>query len=142
MFSRQLTFICNFTRVNAYIRNGLDTKQLVDPDHPCSSAREDASFVPTDGWQEITQAYMHLPLQQVIAFTNAQMISYFVTRTADDEMPVGDFKSLNKSVYCIFHCGHLQEVEVCQESGSNTLFVRAICLPEMKKQCTNCNEVG
>ena len=76
---------------------------------------------------------MHLPPQQVIAFTNAQMISYFVTRTADDGMPVGDFRSLNKSAYYIFHCGNVQEVEVCQESGSNTLFVRAICLPEMKK---------
>ena len=64
MFSQQLTFICNFTRVNAYLRNGWDTEQLVDPDHPCQSAREDASLVPTDGWQEITQAYMHLPPQQ------------------------------------------------------------------------------
>ena len=143
MFSRQLTFICNFTRVNTYIRNGWDTKQLVDPDHPCSSAREDASLVPTDGWQEITQAYMHLPPQQVIAFTNAQMISYFVTRTADDGMPVGDFKSLNKSVYCIFHCGHVQEVEVCQESGSNTL--RPCNLPARNEETysvQNCNEVG
>ena len=74
---------------------------------------------------------MHLPPQQVIAFTNAQMISYFVTRTANN---VGYFKSLNKCAYYLFLCGHVQEVNVCQESSSNTLFVLVICLPEMKKK--------
>ena len=47
------------------------------------------------------------------AFTNAQIISYFVTRTADDGLPVADFKSLNNSAGNLYHCGHVQKIEVC-----------------------------
>ena len=54
------------------------------------------------------------------------------------EITVGDLKSLNRSVY--YHFGHVQEVEVCQESGSNTLFVHAICLSDVKKSSVlDCN---
>ena len=63
-------------------------------------------------------------------------ISYFVTRTADDGLPVGDFKLVNpaSSLFC---CGHVQRIQVCQEISSNSTFIRAAadCLPEMKKGC-------
>ena len=64
-------------RVNAYIRNGWD-KQLVDPDCPHRSSEED-SLLPTNGWKDIMRAYS-APLL-MLTFTNAQIFSYFATRT-------------------------------------------------------------
>ena len=40
---------------------------------------------------------------------------------------------MNNSACGFYHCGHVQKVEVCQEDISNTLFIRANCLPEMRK---------
>ena len=75
---------------------------------------------------------MYGSTDQVFSFTNAQMISYFVTRTADDGLPMGDFKSVNNSASNLFRCGHLQQIQVAYDTA-DTLIVRAKCLPEMKK---------
>ena len=89
----KLIFIQSYCRVNAYIRNGWD-KQLVDPDHPHQSPTEElAPILPGGGWQEIRQAYSS-PCQ-ALPFTNAQIVVYFVTRTVDDALPAGDFRSIN-----------------------------------------------
>ena len=48
-------------------------------------------------------------------------------------MPAGDFKSMNNSACSLYRCGHAQNIEVCQESSSNTLSIRANCLPEIRK---------
>ena len=111
-----LKLICinNYYRVNAYIRNGWD-KQLVDPDYLCQSSRKVPSFLWTNGWQEITQAYSSP--QQVLAFTNAQIINYFVTRTSDDGMSAVDFESMNNSTCSLYCSRHVQKIEVCQESS-------------------------
>lgn len=105
---------------------------MVDPDHSHQSpTKQLAPLLPGDGWQEITCAFSSP--QQVLPFTNAQIVAYFVTRTVDDALPAGDFKSINKSASNLYHCGHVQNIEVCNESSTNKLFVRADCLPEMKK---------
>ena len=116
-------------RVNSYTRNGWDT-QVTDPDKP----KYDDQGVdrlrylgPTNGWETITTAYStncHLE------FTNAQIISSFVTRTAEDG---SDFKSLNSSAMNLFRCGHVQSIEVCQQVESSNTYLGADCLPEMKK---------
>ena len=85
-------------RVNAYVRNGWD-KQLVDPDCPHRSSEED-SLLPTNGWKDIMRAYS--APQLMLTFTNAQIISCLVTRTADDGLPVGDFKSVNTSALNLY----------------------------------------
>ena len=81
--------------------------------------------MPNDGWIDIKKAYL--------AFTNAQIISYFVTRTVDDGLPAADFKSINNSACSLYRCGHVQKIEVCHRFSSNILLIRANCLPEMKK---------
>ena len=94
---------CRHCRVNAYIRNGWDT-QLIDPDRPLQSpdntSIHQSLSLPTDGWEDIKQAYSS-PNQGSV-FTNAQIINYFVTRTADDGLPVGDFKSVNESALNLY----------------------------------------
>lgn len=117
-------------RVHAYIRNGWD-KQLTDLDNPPKSSTvstsSSLSHLPTDGWKDIK----HAPHFN-IAFTNAHVIGYFVTRTADDGLPAGDFKSINESASNLYRCGHVQEIQVCSDANSN-LCIRAKCLPEMRK---------
>ena len=113
-------------RVNAYIRNGWN-KDLVDPDNTANLQHRDTIIsLPTDGWLDIRQAPPH-----TLAFTNAQIISYFVTRTANDGLPAADFKSVNTSASSLYRCGHVQMIEVCHKS--NVLCLRANCLPEIKK---------
>ena len=46
---------------------------------------------------------------------------------------MGDFKSVNNSASSLFRCGHVQRIQVFQEISSNSTFIRADCLPEMKK---------
>ena len=57
---------------------------------------------------------------------------YFVTRTADDGLPLGDFKSINSSAEKLFCCGHVQNIQVAQDTV-DTFLLHADCLPEMKK---------
>ena len=66
-------------------------------------------------------------------FTNAQIISYFVSRTADDGLPASDFKSVNSSALSLFRCDHVQKIRVCHQISSSSTFICADCLPEMKK---------
>jgi hypothetical protein len=68
-----------------------------------------------------------------LSFTNAQIISYFVSRTASDGLPVNDFKSVNRSAMNLFRCGHIQKIELCNNVNSHTIYLRASCLPEMRK---------
>ena len=83
--------------------------------------------MPSDGWKDIKNA----PHYNIV-FTNAHVIGYFVTRTADDGLPAGDFKSINDSASNLYRCGHVQEIQVCLDANSN-LCIRAKCLPEMRK---------
>ena len=65
-------------RVNAYIRNGWD-KEIVDPDNQVKPASTVPQLpTPADGWQELSEVYGSA--DQVFGFTNAQLVTYFVTR--------------------------------------------------------------
>ena len=129
-----MRFLC---RVNAYIKYGWD-KNLVNPHTdttttrpavgPQSTASAQQAF-PADGWRLLTEMYNNSA--EVPSFNNGHIVSYFVTRSVLDGLPSADFKSINSSAENLFRCGHIQHIEVCQTT--TTLYIRASCLPEMRK---------
>ena len=75
----------NVHRVKAHIRNEWD-KEIVDPDNQIKPAfRVSQLGTPADGWKEFSEVYGSA--DQVFGFTNAQLVTYFVTRTANDGLP-------------------------------------------------------
>ena len=104
----------------------------MDPDCQKKSTERSVPLAPTDGWQELTQVFGSTT-DQSLGFTTAQTLGYFTTRIADDGLPAGDFKSVYKSALSLFCCGHVQKIEVCREITSHSIFIRADCLLEMKK---------
>jgi len=49
---------------------------------------------------------------QVPHFTNVNIITYFVVRTAADGLEARDFKSMNSSAMNLFQCGCVQQIQV------------------------------
>ena len=74
---------------------------------------------------------MYKNAAEVPGFNIGHIVSYFVTRSVIDGLPSADFKSINSSAENLFKCGHIQRVEVCQTTTA--LYIRALCLPEMRK---------
>ena len=68
---------------------------------------------------------------EVPEFNFSQIITYFVTRTISDGLPASDFKFSNVLADNLFKCGHVQNIQV--NSTSESLLVKADCLPEMRK---------
>ena len=60
------------------------------------------------------------------------VIGYFITRTADDGLPAGDFKFINASASNLYRCGHVQQIQVCRDETVLCVSVKK-CLPEMRK---------
>ena len=105
------------------------SKGVVTQDQSLSTAGEPGDVVwPADGWCDIKQAWKSP--QEVPCFTNGHIVQYFVTRTVHDGLPAPDFKSINQSALYLYHCGHVQNIEVCT---SGRVWIRNVCLPEMKK---------
>ena len=42
-------------------------------------------------------------------------------------------KSMNTSALNLYKCGHIQKVEACICSQFSIMYLRAVCLPEMRK---------
>ena len=82
---------------------------------------------PADGWKEHSEVYGSA--DQVFGFTNAQLVTYFVTRTADDGLPLGDFKSINSTAE-LFRCGHVQHIQVAQDTVDT--FLKRLSMASMK----------
>ena len=101
---------------------------MIDPDR-CIAQGDSARMILPDTWQDIKTVYKSS--SEIPPFSNAQIVSYFVTRTVSDGLASSDFKSLNQSALNLFRCGHVQSVEV--SSDEMKLFIRAKCLPEMKR---------
>lgn len=59
------------------------------------------------------------------------MITYFVDRQTCNSMPASDVKSINENAYALSERGHIQRVEMTTDPQS--IYVRSICLPEMRK---------
>ena len=110
---------------------------LIDPDYGSNGVPHDKSLStagepgdvvsPADGWCDIRQVWKSS--QEVPCFTNGHIVQYFVTRTVHDGLPASDFKSINQSALYLYCGGHVQNIEVCT---SGRVWIRSICLPEMK----------
>ena len=118
-------------RVNSYITNGWATQNLINPDE-CNGASA-PNLMPSlefnGKWTNIINAYSQP--EEVPLFNHGHMISYFVSRTAVDDLASGDVKSINNSAKYLYDCGHIQDIEVGYSSTS--LHLRATCIPEMRK---------
>ena len=69
---------------------------------------------------------------QMLSFTNAQIINYFVIKNMVDGMPANDMKVIDSSALNLFRCGHIQDIKVCPDQH---LAIQANCVPEMRKDC-------
>ena len=120
-------------RVNAFIKYGWD-KNVCNPyggdvlADPCGSGLHGVLPYPEGSWTVISKAFSSANVPQ---FNTSHIVAYFVTRTVSDCLPAADFKSVNKSAENLFRCGHVQSIQVC--TTETHLYVRANCLPEMKK---------
>ena len=54
-----------------------------------------------------------------------------MTRQVSDGLLAADFKSLNSNAEFLYRCGHVQSIQVVHTSTQ--LFLKASCLPEMRK---------
>ena len=124
-----------FCRVKAYIENGWADDRLIDPDGTQGACISDTTAddkkhaPPETGWIDIRHAFKSP--SEVPQFTNGQIVAYFVTKTVSDGKRAGDFKSINTSAVNLFLCGHIQMIQVTTDE--NLLWVKANCLPEMRK---------
>ncbi len=112
------------------ISNGWD-KNITVVDRPtlCDTRNEsngshDDLQLPTDGWKPLDET---MPL----SFCHGHMISYFIDRHTCDSLPAGDIKSSNEHAYALSERGHIQKVELTSDSLS--IYIRSMCLPEMRK---------
>lgn len=123
--------------MQSYIKNGW-ADEIVNPDASRCASNATNPDKPTatnmlpsavSGWKDLRGAFT-CP-DEVPSFSNGQMVTYFVSRTVCDGLPAGDFKSMNTAAKRLYDCGHVQCIKV--GSSHTHLFVRANCLPEMKK---------
>ena len=84
---------------------------------------------PQNGWVDIKEAFKSA--DEVPKFSHAHIVTYFVTRQVSDGLPATDFKSLNSNAEFLYRCGHVQSIQVVH--SSTQLFLKASCLPEMRK---------
>ena len=116
-----------------YISKGWD-KRVVNPENVSTTC--DAHYVhdtlalPKDGWTTLEEG------GKDIHFTHGHMVAYFVSRRVSDHLPAGNIKSISDHAYGLCERGHVQKIEVNTSSSSTTLYIRAKCFPEMKKDRT------
>ena len=129
-----------------YIKNGW-ANQLINPDGttqacsiPIASQQIVSNAQPLE-WNCIKTVYKDA--SGVPNFTNAQIVTYFVARTVSDGLQASDFKGMNQNASNLFQCGHVQRIQI---GTATNIWVRADCLPEMKKDriyklllCLNCH---
>ena len=69
---------------------------IVDPNKPANVSSNDNAYLQkmlVDGWLDIQNVFTSI--EEVPAFSNAQIVTYFVTRTVADGLPAADF-NLNR----------------------------------------------
>ena len=124
-------------RVRAYIDSGW-AGTLINPDGTTTGTDTSSSNPTNDDaifWQDLSRknikTYYKSP-SNVPRFTNAHIVTNFVMRKVCDGSSCTDFKSINQSAIDLSHCGHLQQVEIAESNA--TLWIRANCLPQMRKR--------
>ena len=98
--------------MKAFIQYGW-ADSIVDPDNVSVTSDESYGTPKTDNCMDIKDFYK----------SPDQIVTYFVTRQVRDSSICGDFKVINRSAMNLFHCGHLQQVEL--SNTNNTLWLQA-----------------
>ena len=88
--------------------------------------------VAKDDWCLLKEAFAGKAPNNTFTFTNANVISYFVVRTAVDGMPADGMKAIISRAINIFQSGHIQHIKAL---SAEYLFIQADCMPEMRKDC-------
>lgn len=124
------------TRVNAYIKNGW-AGAVTDPDgitkattKPCTSSVSDICGTEAHVWKLLKECIGQKDSHPLLTFSNSQIITYFVTRTAVDGLPANDLKAINTSAQDLFKCDHVQDIKYMI---AGHLAVQAKCIPAMRK---------
>ena len=84
----------------------------------------------SNDWLMLKEAFVGKAPHQIFSFTNANIINYFVVRTAVDGMPSDDIKAINSRALNLFWSGHIQCIRTRTDKH---LLIQANCLPEMRK---------
>ena len=107
--------------MKSYISNGWVSKTLINPNANNTSfdSLRSVEINYNGNWVSIRHAYS-CP-EQLPAFNHGHMISYFVSRTVANGLPAGDEKSINKSARYLYHCGHIQSMEVEKTSKATQI---------------------
>ena len=114
-----------------YITHGWSTK-IIDPD---GRTKESTATSVKSSFRVILSSEKEVfagntTCNQMLSFTNAQIINYFVIRNTVDGIPANDMKAINSSALNLFLCRHIQDIKVCTDQH---LAVQANCVPEMRK---------
>ena len=122
--------------MNGWAGNIIDPEQKKSEtsapgDHAKSSAYLSQVERESGVWKPLKEAFPWNPVTS-FSFTNAEIINYFMSRTAVDGLPASDTKGMNKSALNLFRCGHIQDIRVCYTSQKQ-LSIKSNCIPEMRK---------
>ena len=99
----------------------------------CVGAGDDSATAPRAfTWKMINDDIQLLP-----NFTTENVIQYLTYQKEADGLEKQDWKSLNYGGYKLFKEGHVQKIFV----RSADIFVKAVCLPEMRKDRTYSLEI-
>ena len=83
---------------------------------------------PDNGWENFTKASFIL---ENFCFSSGHIVSYFVNHSVCDGLPTKDIKAINKSAESLFLCMQIQNIQIC--TTNDNLFIKAKCLPEIRK---------
>ena len=132
-------FLSPFCRARSYVRYGWVKKDEIDstpdaagPSKPTSATsqlQDDTSSAPVEEKHFVRLADKFNTPDKIPKFTMAQILHYFVWRTAADGLPIGDSKSVSESAMNLSQGGHIQQIMVNTTKGS--LEFKGVCRAEV-----------
>ena len=115
-------------RVTAYVREGLDQEPSCSSTPTVVTDKYPVHDIPKEDWKGINSTDGRFKLN----FNNSNIVTYFISRSAMDGIPAGDFKAINKSAEYLFRCGHIQSIQYFIYY-MNIMYIISNCLPETRK---------
>ena len=129
-----------FRRVQSYVRYGWvkveedvsDSLDLAGPSRLPSTSPQDDTSPPVEAKRFVSLAEAFSTAEKLPRFTMAQILHYFVWRTAVDGLPNADSKSISESAMNLSQGGHIQQIMV--NTTDDSLEFKGVCRAEMKKK--------
>lgn len=128
----ELEYFFSFVRRERAARTNTD--KLIDNapgevQRAVASVREAAQFpLDSDAWQSLKRVGGRLP-----GFCMANAIEYFIMQAALDTRPSHNFKAISEHALLLFSNGLIQRLQLASHPKNSDVFLRCICLPEMRK---------